>query len=263
MKRNLKFLIAFGAFVCFTALQTLYASGPRAQAQFSFSYQFQSSEGTNASAVVWVPNGGFYMTCIAGNETFPLEAFSAKGENLYSGEVGIDIRGMWYNPKTEHIEANAVGENGWFETAISSKGKPAGDWKQIVNGQFQPDFQSVLSYIPSKKKLVTFYDNNFSYWGRKNHKEKLRFQHATPFEAKWEINPTTACYTGNKDFPIALLELNEGKLLYFDLKGKYLGETVFPDGTFSIEAFRFSFANGLAFLYDSYTRTWNAYQVFE
>ena len=260
MKLNRIFALLTFALLFFA--QFVFAGNPLEKAKFSFSYEMQSNEGTNGSAVVWVPDGNYYVTCIAGNADFPLEAFDRSGKSLYAVPVGIDIRGMWYNPKTKRLEANGAGDAGWYERIGATNGKPDGEWKLIVAGQNHPDFQSVLSYIPKKKKLVTYYDGNFSFWGRKNQKQKLRFQHGTPFGEKWFIDPTTACYTGNDDFPIAILELNAGKILYFDLKGKYLAGTL-VDGTDDISAFRFSFANGKAFIFDAEARIWNAFDVFE
>lgn len=257
IRRNI-LLVAIFAFASLLHAQ----GGLKEQAEFSFKYPFQSSEGTNASAVAWVPTCNCYYTVIAGNADFPLEAFDGSGNPVFQANAGKDLRGLWYNPKTMALEANAAGNAGWFVLQLDDKGMPRGKWENIVSGQKQPDFQSVLNYVAPKKKLVTFYADSFSFWSRKNQKEKVRFQHGTPVLDEWLIVPHTAAYTGNKAFPIAVLELNQDQILYFDLKGKYLGATHLPDGTFEIETFRFAFANGKAFLYNEDERTWMAYKVF-
>ncbi|MBL0018497.1 MAG: hypothetical protein IPP17_19175 [Bacteroidetes bacterium] len=126
------------------------------------------------------------------------------------------------------------------------------DWRMDIDqgGQLQPEEQSVLSYITPKKKLVTFYKGSFSFWGRKKPKEKVRYQHGTPGNTNWFIDPTTAAYTGSDDYPVAVLELNAGMVLYFDLKGKYLGATTIDNVDPQITGFRFAFANRRAFIYD-------------
>jgi hypothetical protein len=262
MKSKISRVFALFFFASTLLYQFAKASEPKGTAKLSFSYQIQGDGGSNGSAVIWNPDGRYYMACFAGNADFPLEAFNSAGQNVFEGKVGLDVRGMWLNPKTGNIEVNCAGEKGWYERSVDSKGNPVGEWKLIVSGQNQPDFQSVLSYVPKKKRLVTYHDGYFTYYKRKNQKKKVVVQFGTPFGVKWYINPTTACYTDNKDYPIAILELNAGKILYFSLKGRYLGETLIS-GTDEIDSFNFSFANGKAFLFDQDARTWNAYDVFE
>lgn len=238
------------------------AQAPLETGKLEFTYRFQSTEGTNASAVAYVPGPNVYITVIAGNETFPMEVFDQQGKTIASQEVGLDIRGVWYNPETKALEGNGAGELGWYTMPLDANGLPAGDWEVITDGQLQPDYQSVLSYVTPKKKLVTFNNGFFSYWGRKKAKEKVRVQYGTPGNTNWFIDPTTAAYTGNDDFPIAVLELNVGQILYFNLKGRYLGATIIPDTDPEITGFRFAFANGFAFVFDKEERTWRAYRVF-
>ncbi len=240
------------------------AQGPLKTAALAFSYAFQSGEGTNASAVTYIPGPKVYVTCIAGNEEFPIEVFNREGKTIASLAAGMDLRGIWYNPATNSLEANGYGDGGWFSCYVDANGVPSGEWREIRSGQHQADPQSVLSYIPSAKKLVTLApaDNSFSYWGRKNGKEKVRYQHGTPGDTDWYFNPYCASYTGNDDYPIAVLELNGEQILYFDLKGMYKGATKIDGGIPEMDGFRFAFANRHAFIYDETSRTWNAYRVF-
>jgi hypothetical protein len=241
---------------------SLYAGDPRASASVEFVYHFQSEDGTNASAVTWIPEAQVYVTCIAGNVEYPLEVFDAQGKTIYSGQAGLDLRGLWYNPATQQLEGNCAGEEGWYSIAVDLQGIPSGDWQLIREGQNQPDFQSVLSYIDSKKKLVTLADGELSFWTRKNGKSKT--VKLTDYDSDFVyFDYTTAAYTGDEAYPIALLELNNGRIMYFDLKGKYTGKsTTIEGGIPEIEGFRFAFANGRAFIYDEIDRDWRAYKVF-
>ncbi len=255
-----------GAAVMFAALligNMAWAQSPLAKAALAFTYTFSSSDGTNASAVTYVPGPNVYITCIAGNSNYPLEVFNREGKTISTAGAGIDLRGIWYNPATNSLEGNCAGEEGWFSTPLNAQGIPSGDWSLIRQGQLQPDFQSVMSYITPKKKLVTITaDNSFSFWGRKNGKEKVCFQHGTPGDTDWYFNPYSAAYTGNDAFPLAVLELNGEQILYFSLKGQYLGATKIDGGLPEMDGFRFSFANRNAFVYDESARTWSAYRVF-
>jgi hypothetical protein len=242
--------------------QWAHAQAPLASAALAFTYTFESDEGTNASAVAYIPGKDLYITCIAGNADYPLEVFDRSGKTIESMSAGLDLRGLWYNPATKNLEANVAGEGGWYTIALGDNGVPTGDWTCIRKGLIQPDFQSVLAYVPSIKKLVTTHNGFFSYWGRKNFKQKVRYQHGTPGDTDWYFNPHTAGYTGNDDYPIAVLELNAGQILYFDLKGLYLGATTIDGGLPEMDGFRFAFANRHAFIYDEVTRTWSAYRVF-
>ncbi|MBK9452685.1 MAG: hypothetical protein IPN95_25345 [Bacteroidetes bacterium] len=254
--------VAFTVAVCFCLNFRVTAQAPLQQGELVLSYEFQAKEGTNASAVAFIPGPNVYITVIAGNPSFPMEVFDPQGKTLASMEVGIDIRGIWYNPETKMLEGNGPGESGWYSRALNAQGIPTGEWTSIKAGQLQPEEQSVLSYITPKKKLVTFYKGSFSFWGRKKPKEKVRYQHGTPGNTNWFIDPTTAAYTGNDAYPVAVLELNAGMVLYFDLKGKYLGATTIDNVDPQITGFRFAFANRRAFIYDKEGRTWRAYKVF-
>ena len=240
-----------------------WAQAPLAKAALAFTYTFSNSDGTNASAVTYVPGPNVFITCIAGNSDYPLEVFNREGKTISTAPAGLDLRGIWYNPATNSLEGNCAGEEGWFSTPLDAQGIPSGDWSLIRSGQCQPDFQSVLSYVTAKKKLVTITaDNSFSFWGRKNGKQKVCFQHGTPGDTDWYINPYTAGYTGNDAYPLAVLELNGEQILYFSLKGQYLGATKIDGGLPEMDGFRFAFANRNAFIYNEVTRTWNAYRVF-
>lgn len=268
MKASKRFTTGFLGLAAFLSAMFLaqlsWAQAPLAKAKFAFSYAFQSSDGTNASAVTYIPGPNVYVTCIAGNEDYPIEVFDGSGKTLGTLTAGLDIRGIWYNPATQRLEANAYGEGGWFSCTLDAQGVPSGEWATIRAGQHQPEEQSVLTYVPSIKKLVTITgDKSFSFWGRKNAKQKLCYQHGTPGDTDWYINPYCVGYTGNNAYPIAVLELNAGQILYFDLKGTYKGATQIDGGIPEMDGFRFAYANGFAFIYDEVDRIWRAYQTFE
>lgn len=242
---------------------TLRAQAPLADAKFAFSYHFQSGDGTNASGITYVPGADVYVTAIAGNVEYPLEVFDREGKTIASQTVGLDIRGLWYNPKTNQLEANTYGNSGWYSVSIDSRGVPTGDWQSLLHGMYQPTEQAVLSYVIPKKSLVTLGSQSFSFYKRfsKKPKDKPRYFHGTPGDTDWYINPHVAAYTGNDAYPLAVLELNDCQILYFDLKGKYLGATN-VDNCPEMDGFRFGFANRHAFIYDEVDRIWRAYRVF-
>ncbi|MFM2377373.1 MAG: hypothetical protein RLZZ165_2470 [Bacteroidota bacterium] len=243
-------------------LNLAFAQAPKPTAIESMKYRFESTEGTNASAVAFIPGPKVFITVIAGNASFPMEVFDMSGSTIHIREAGLDLRGIWYNPKSNTLEANAYGESGWFSRELNSEGLPIGDWKCIKEGMHQPEEQSVLSYDPTVRKLITIQDETFFLFSRKNGKGKPAHQHGTPGDTDWYINPYVAAYTGNDAYPIAVLELNGDQILYFDLNGKYQGATQIEGGLPEIDGFRFSFAGNMAWIYDESVRTWTAYRVF-
>lgn len=248
--------------IALLAANLLVAQAPKPAASLAFTYTFQSGEGTNASAVTYIPEKDWYVTCIAGNADYPIEVFDRNGKTISSTTAGMDLRGIWYNPATKCIEANCYGTVGWVSRTISADGTLGDSWTTIREGQFQPDLQSVLAFIPKANKLVTPIETGFSFWGRKNGRQKVVFHHGTPGASDWYVNPFCAGYTGNDAYPLAILELNGEQVLFFDLKGKYLGATKIEGGLPEMDGFRFAFANRHAFIYDETARTWSAYRVF-
>jgi hypothetical protein len=236
-----------------------FAQTPLTQAVKQSSYTFESSEGTNASAVVWIAPHNLFITAIAGNADFPLEGFRSTGSSVFSEVSGLDLRGVWYDAKKDRLYANAAGEEGWFSIQLGEKGKPEGDWKSVCEGSHQPDFQSVLAGMG--KLVVGYADNYFYFYDAKNGKFKKEVE-LTGYSSA-SLNSTTVGVTENAKFPLALLDAAEGRIVFFNLKGESIGSTNLPEGAASPDMFRFSFAKGLAWLYDEENRTWTAYKVFE
>lgn len=236
-----------------------FAQAPKNTAVKQSTYTFESSDGTNASAVVWVPQHNLYLTAIAGNAEYPLEGFRSTGNNVFSGLTDLDLRGMWYDAKSNHLYANAAGEAGWYKVALGDKGKPDGQWELVCEGQNQPDFQSVLT--TTGKLVVAYGDGMFYFYNAKN--GKLKKEAELSGYSGSSLNNTTVCYTGNAKYPLALLDAAEGRVVYYNMKGASVGMTTLPNDAVTSEMFRFAFANGLAWLYDTDTRTWTSYKVFE
>lgn len=249
-------VLALALTVCGLAV---LAQAPKRTAVKQSSYTYQGEDGNNASAVVWVPEHNIYLTAFAGNASFPLEGFRSTGNNVFVGVTDLDLRGMWYDAKKDRLFANAAGEGGWYVIDLGDKGKPEGYWETVCEGQNQPDFQSVLT--STGKAVVGYMDGSFYFYNAKNGKFKKSLELSGYVGSS--LNSTTVGYTGNSKYPLALLDAAEGYIVYYNLKGESLGKTILPDDAVTSEMFRFSFANGLAWLYDGSSRSWTSYKVFE
>jgi len=259
---NMKTLL-FILSVALAPTSMLQAQNPLGKASVDFTYQMASSEGTNASAVAWHPGLNLYFTGIAGNADFPLEAFNPSGKNVYSAEALADIRGLWYNNATGNLELNHAGEVGWSSISFN-RNMTAHQTHTLHMGQYQPDFQSVGTYDAVEKKVAFLNASTGSidlYPYKKPGKVKSVALRLSTCEID-DINQTSVGYTGVKDFEYVLLNVVNHKLVFVNKAGTETAVTSLPEELVSYGAFKFSFANGRVFLYETETRTWTALRVF-
>lgn len=239
----------------------LIAQYPRKDAQKVLDYTFVGEGGSDATAVVWVPGANMYVTAVAGDAEFPLEGFSAKGRNLWTTNVDLDVRGMWYNPKKKRLEANGQGSEGWSALRLDENGDPIGTFVKFLGGKNQPDEESVLS--STGKLVVGLYNGRIYHYALSNGKYKNAYTLGlSEGRDSWELNDNTICYTGVAEFPLAALDVEDGGVVFFDLKGNFLFYTKLPESTPLPRMYRFSFANQYAWIFDDETRTWSSYRVF-
>lgn len=254
--------IRFTLIALFVCTTTFIFAQPLAIPVKDVSYTFQSYEGTNACAVVWVPEKSMYVTSIAGNIEYPIEGFTSTGTNVFSAAIGFDGRGLWYNPKTKNLEGNGAGEEGWYNIPFvdQTPGKP----ESIITGQYQPDFQSVGAYNYSKKQVAFLSADMYSI---------VTYSHKKPSKTKtialnWEgiptgnINPFAFGFTGVKGYEYVCYDWVNTNLIFFDRKGNQTAKVVIPSDAPISDMFCFSFTNGRAFFYDKDSRTWTGYKVF-
>ena len=109
----------FSKLVALSAITFFLSSSLSAQKNLeltgkTLTLQLKGSEGKNGNAVVYNSDKALYYASIAGNETYPLETFSESGENLFQGETGVDVRGVWYNSNSKNLEANCYDELGYY-----------------------------------------------------------------------------------------------------------------------------------------------------
>jgi hypothetical protein len=255
---------AMWAIMALTILSTtqLIAQKPNSAPGRSFSYTFILTDGTNASAVAWNSQRQLYAAVIAGNEEFPLEIFDAEGNPVSQSSAGFDWRGLWYNPANDRFEGNGAGDFGWASFSLNGDNQPS-DVNIFKNGQFQPDFQTVGCYDDAKKQVVyiDYGVDGIAMHSRKNPKKVKQLSLDWSSSDIGDMNTTSIGYTGHKDYEFVLLNITDGKLVFFNRKGEQTATSKLPADAPLNEAFTFSFANNHAFLYDIDGRTWHAYKV--
>lgn len=241
---------------------SLLAQKPNSAPSEAFSYEMVSGDGTNASAVAWDSKSGNYVTVIAGNAEFPMETFDARGNAVGQATAGFDWRGFWYNASTGKFEGNGAGDYGWVTFSMDNNHQPS-SIKTIHEGQYQPDFQSVGCYDDAKKQVVflDFAVDGLSMYSRKNPKKVKALNLNWSNADLGDMNITTVGYTGHKNYEFVLLDINNGKLVFFNRSGEQTAASQLPSGIPLNDAFAFSFANNHAFVYDVEGRVWHAYKM--
>ena len=228
------------------------------KAKKNISLEFTLKEGTNSSAVVWNKDKQLYYAVFAGNSDYPLEVFSPTGEQLYSGKVGVDVRGLWYNSKSKRLEGNSAGDAGIFSINLDRIGNPS-EAKVLKTGQFQPEFQSVGAF-DSKKQIIYYYNEGKIYPYKIKNGASLKSFKISDCPADIEnLNSTTVISTDIKGSELGLLDYNSQKIYLFDLKGKFSATIELPSDAICKDFFCFSYANNKVWLYDIENRTWSGY----
>lgn len=265
--KNIKILSII--FFTFLGIFHSYAQGskPREEAiNAGIELRIKGTKGTNGSAVAWNPDKQLYYAVIAGNEEYPLETFNSDGKFLYTAEAGADLRGLWYNPKTKTLEGNGYNDYGLFKGHLTIDGYAVDVKSCKKEGRFQPSENSCGAY-DSKKNLLYFLDGTYlAAYSASNGK----IMSSTPisgledgFYLEDDANKTSLIYTGVKGYEIGILDYNENRILLLNKKGKQTAIVNLPYEAVTNYAFWTAYANDKLWLYDSDTRTWTSYILFE
>jgi hypothetical protein len=232
----------------------------RVSAQQVIELAMQGESGSNGASVAWHEGKKMYYAVFAGNAAFPLEVFDAKGNHKFESEAGFDVRGLWYNPKSGELEGNGYGEIGWFTIAINTSGEPIGG-QTVIDGQNQPDPQSVGALNPAKGEVLFYNDGVVTLYSSKG-KYAKGISLDLSDDLLETVNYTSMIYTGVKKKEIGLYEPDSRTIYFFDLKkGKANGNFRLPASAPQPSAFNFSYANGRVWLFDQDDRIWKGYQI--
>lgn len=230
--------------------------------------------GANGAAVIYHPKEKLYYAAQAGNMNFPLVIFNENGDVVSGDEQTtlIDVRGLWYNPKTKQLEGNAYKDFGWFAYDLDKKGMPE---KIIIKkaGANQPDDNSA-GVLNAESNEVLFLDglNVVCYstdgsdkrksiqlhFGAMNTTDATNFSQ-TDFEQTY--NTRSIIYTGIKGAEIGLLNIVKKQVELYDSKSGYMSQVVKLPIDFEIETyFNFSYSNGIYWVFDKEKRKWNGFK---
>lgn len=240
--------------------------------------QMVSDLGKRSSAVVWHPAQKKYYVPKCGNASFSMGVFDAKGNKISPPdlEVGVDIRGLWYNSNTKKLEFNCYGDGGWGEITLDNKGFNS-EVVILQEGSFQP-LENNVGFFDASNNLVHFL---FGYYivsyDRATFKEVKRRQLYIDAKDDEEyllngvpqyltsspdhINSSTVIYTGIPKAEFGLLNTKGTKIDLYNAETGFLTQSLLlPNSAPLPQSFCFSYTNGIYFLYDTETNEWKGYQ---
>lgn len=253
------YLLAFLAFTCAsqrTNAQVINA--PKA----SLTLAFSQTSGTNGSAVAYNPDKNLYYALIAGNSVFPLEAFDANGNNVFTTECGSDMRGLWWNPKAKQLEGNGYGSAGIMALALDGSGYPSLGNSTIHDGSDHQPGSNSCGVFDGKKYIWYINGSYFVSYDRKKGTVAKSVEFSTPVSSE-SLNNTSVIYTGVKGMEFGVLDANNGKIYLIDGKsGNTTATIVLPADLPLSHSFRFAYANKHAFIYNTDTRSWTGLRIF-
>ncbi len=231
--------------------------------------------GANGASVAWHPKQKKYYAAQAGNEAFPMEVFNAKGRMLSHDTLTamLDVRGLWYNPNTKTLQANAYGHTGWANYQLDRKGIPVSIKKMGIDPG-KPDAQAVAVYDPINN-VIYYFDYGVVGIERNNMSDgisdttfALHLGASTRADIKREqddkkasYNENTLIFTGTRGSEIGLLNVTEKQIELYDLNTGLMTQVLsLPEGAPVSFSLNFSYANGIYWLNDKTERTWHGYK---
>ncbi len=230
------------------------------KAQYAFSLQMPEGDGYNGGGVAFVSKNKRYYAAFAGNKYFPLQAFDEKGKAVGEAlKVNTDIRGLWYNPKTQELEANGFGKEP-IVRYVFNNGIPY-ETEILIEDLKKPDAQAVATLDNDSDEILMFHEGAIY---RFNHKtgEALGDYVLKSMPESYGINENVIAYTGIVGGEIALLDF-QGKKVYLFQKntGEFTGTIQLPAEAPTQRNFNFAFANRIIWLFDIEKRAWQGFRV--
>lgn len=225
---------------------------------------YQSTNLLNCSGVGFNPILGRYYAVRAGNSSFPLETWTSTGTQLYTTSAGFDWRGMWWNPNTNQLEGNGYFNSGLWRADINGSGHALNTGSLLFSGMAQPDAQSCGDYDYDANEIVYYFNGRIYRYSRTTNAALGNYALTGCPVAFSNINSTTVVYTGCLGREIGILNyVNKRIYLFNKSNGAYVGTSQLPNTAVTTGSFRFSYANGLAWLFDLGTGNWYSYRILD
>lgn len=215
---------------------------------------------TNTS-LVWHPVAQRYYSVRVGNVGFPLETWLPTGGlSIAQTTAGVDTRGMWYNPATAQVERNCFATVGWASMEVDGSLNATNTFTVLLTGQLQPTAQSMGVLEPATNSVLFYSAGNLQVRSRATGLvvQTLPLT-GTPLTS---VSADCLIYTGQLGYEIGLLDyVNKRVLLFSRATGAFSGMSQLPATAVTAAAYRLGYTNDRFWLFNSATKTWNAYCI--
>jgi len=245
---------------------TTFAQNLKSSVGCDMNLQVVSEEGTNGLGVTYDENAQRYYTAFAGNATYPLEAFNSKGEFLFTTELGIDARGFWYNSSKKSLEGIGYGNKDTYSVPINANlGSSTSAATSVTEtDSYGMETQQVGVYCGSKG--IMFVQNGEAHFFKKLGKSAkvVSLKLNSSEEALNQISPI---YTGVKGKEIGLFNAELMTVEFYSASnGVFAGSVSLNYDSCSAEidapySFRVAYANKRVWVYDTFSRNWLGFSV--
>lgn len=231
-------------------------------------------KGSNGAGVTWHPVQQNFYAGMAGNETYPLTVYNAKGVQVSADdlETMTDLRGLWYYSQHKSIQSNGYNDYGIREYQLNKQGIPFGT-EIIREGMYQPSANSVGSYDPVKKRIYFLTNNEHlavAVYNTTAYEQEymiqLHLQNTTKnpdkdvAELEEHYNTSTVIFTAIKNQELMLLNIEKHHLEFYNLEGYMTATKLLPEEAPMPSLFNFAYAKGIVWLFDKESRIWRGYK---
>ena len=263
----MKKMLVLAGLVCLAVNHT--AAQQRMKLQKTLTLKIEGEGGSNGASVAWHPVLKKYYAAMAGNKQYPVCVFLESGKLATGGSVEemVDVRGLWYNPKTKQIQGNGYNDNGWFEYQLSPTGIPK-SVKVLHEGQQQPNPQCVGAFNSATNEVYFFDGESFYTYNAVTAEEKsnipldviMENNDQDPMDGIEAFSQYLVMHTGMKGKEIALLNVDLNQIELFNADLKRTAIVSIPGDQPVYENFNCSYANGMFWFFDKDNRQWTGYK---
>jgi hypothetical protein len=232
-------------------------------------FQIPAGSGTNGAGVAYNPGKKLYYAAFAGNTTYPITVFNAKGKlQKQDIEAGFDVRGFWYNAATNTLEGNGYGVTaGYYNKKLDASGIPDAvasnifETDEYEEDEYQPDDNSVGAFIPGSDQIVFRSGTQLSYYGRTDGKLKRSAEITGLPGTLDDLTGYTVIYTGQNKMELGVLDVTNKKIYLINIATNAVTKTLALPKTAVVENnFNFAYCNGMYWLCNTKDRKWIAYK---
>ncbi|MAK34993.1 MAG: hypothetical protein CMC15_02300, partial [Flavobacteriaceae bacterium] len=178
--------------------------------------------------IAYNPGDNLYYASTGGSTGRPIDCYDATtGSVISSSPIGVDQRGIWWNPNTMQAETNGFNSTGVF--AITATGT-CPDGSTLIFGGNQPDAQSGGDYD---------YDNDEIIYFDESAPGIFRVDRATNATIGTTIITSTPAgtnyaemsigYTGVTGFEYALFDVVSNSVHLYDLTGAFQAAVIISE----------------------------------